>query len=134
MMCAAVVSSPRPVMLARRSPRHPGARSPAMKGRTVRPWVVAGSAATAASVAPPTGPRGPQISPRLVTIHERKQLGRLDPAGGQRRRVPVEPGVIEESRRRGDRHARGGLTEERVLQVLADRTPARDALELGRTL
>src|SRR5216117_2236406 len=80
---------------------------------------------------------GPTRTADLAAARDYPRAETTGPSRSRRRpapSVPVEPGVIEESRRRGDRHARGGLTEERVLQVLADRTPARDALELGRTL
>src|SRR5438445_799671 len=73
-----------------RSPRQPGARSPAQCGNTLTPWPAAGSAA-----------------------HAR---------------------LVQEPRGRRHRHARGRLTEQLELEVLAERSPALDAADLGRPL
>ncbi len=80
---------------------------------------------------PAMPPDGEQAVSGLVTVAQREEPVLIDPGGRKDLGVPGQPTLIEEPG--GGRHgdAGGRLSEERQLQILADRSPAAHSTEIG---
>jgi hypothetical protein len=61
---------------------------------------------------------------RFGASGDREEMAILELGGRQRLGIPANPGLIQEPGTGGHRHARRGVTEQRELEELAERTPS----------